>query len=124
MKVFKSLEDVDAAALPPPLHEVCRGTLAALIDAYAEHGQTYNWEDDGYVVLVEEGDADAEFEAECGYPLRDALFEGCVVEDGVFLTCVLHNNQFGISIVVPDAPWLDPDVRAKLQAECADGAQP
>lgn len=117
MKTFKSLEEVDAAGLPPPLHGACRGTLEALIGAYAEQGGTYRWEDDGYVVLVEAGDADADLRAECGYTLRDALFEGCVREEGVFLTCVLHNNQFGITLVVPDEPWLPADVRARLLEE-------
>ncbi len=119
MKTFKSLVEVDAAGLPPPLHRACRGTLEALIDAYAEVGAAYDPDDDGYVVLIDPEDTDATLEAECGYSLRDALFEGCIHEDGVFLTCVLHNNQFGISIVVPDAPWLAADVRARLVTEVA-----
>ena len=124
MKVFKSLEDVDGAGLPPPLAEACRETLAALIGAYAEHGDTYDPEDDGYVVLVEEGDEDGDLEAECGYGLGDAPFEGGIFEAGVFRTCVLHNNQFGISIVVPDAPWLPPEIRARLLDACDMGARP
>ena len=118
MKTFKSLAEVDTANLPPPLHQACRGTLEALVGAYAEVGAEYDPDDDGYVVLVEEGDTDADLERETGsYSLRTALFEGCVHENGVFLSCVLHNNQFGISIVVPDAPWLAADVRARLMAE-------
>jgi len=117
MKTFKSLAQVDEANLPPPLHQTCRSTLEALVGAYVEVGAEYDPEEDGYVVLVEEGDTDADLEAAFSYSLRTALFEGCIHENGVFLTCVLHNNQFGISIVVPDAPWLPVDVRARLMAE-------
>ena len=118
MKTFKSLAQVDEANLPPPLHQTCRSTLEALVGAYVEVGAEYDPEEDGYVVLVEKVDTDADLERETGsYSLRTALFEGCIHENGVFLTCVLHNNQFGISIVVPDAPWLPVDVRARLMAE-------
>jgi hypothetical protein len=47
--------------------------------------------------------------------LLDATLEGCVRVGTCFLTCVLFNNEYGISIVVPDAPWLDPAVRARLE---------
>jgi hypothetical protein len=29
----------------------------------------------------------------------------------------MFNNEFGVSIVIPDAPWLDPAVRARLEAD-------
>ena len=124
MKTFRSLEDVEAANLSPPVHGVVRSVVKNLIDAYAEYGETYDAESDGYTVLVEEGDTDAELEAEVGYNLREAVLEGGYREGGVFCTCVLHNNQYGVSFLVPDAPWLDRVVRAKLEAECGEGASP
>lgn len=124
MKIFKSVDDVEAAGLSPPVRAVARRVVGAFIDALAEYGETYDPEDDGYVIVVEEGDTDADLEAEVGYNLRDALFEGCHRENGIYCTCVLHNNQYGVSFLVPDASWLDPALRAKLAEECADGAQP
>ena len=118
MKVFKSLEDVETAGLSPPLHEVVLRVVQGLIHAYSEFGDVYDPADDGYVILIEEGDSDADVAALVGYSLRDALFEGGFLEDECFLTCTLHNNQFGISWIVPDAPWLDPAIRVRLMAEC------
>lgn len=120
MKEFRSIEDVDRANLPEGLREAVRGTLTTLIDAYAEVGERYDPDADGHTVLVERGDTDEVVRAAIGgYTLRDAPLEGAVHEERLqcFLTCVLFNNQYGISIVVPDAPWLDPEVRARLMGE-------
>jgi hypothetical protein len=123
MKVLKSLADVAAAGLPPPVHRAAHGVLKSFIEALAEHGVEYDPEDDGYVIVVEGGD-EAEVAAEVGYPLSEALLEGGSYEDGCFVTCTLHNNQFGISWVVVDSPTLDPTVRARLVAECGEGVRP
>lgn len=120
MKEFRSTEDVDRAHLPEGLREAVCGTLTTLIDAYAEIGERYNPEVDGHTVLIEEGDSDESIRAAMGgYTLLDAPLEGVVhdKERQCFITCVLFNNQFGISIVVPDAAWLDPKIRARLVAE-------
>ena len=123
MHVLKSLEDIESTGLSPPVREAAHGVLKALIDAYEEHGYTYDPEDDGYVVVVEGGD-EAEAAAEVGYALTEAVFEGGFHERGCFITCTLHNNQFGISWVIVDSPRLDPAVRARLVAECGEGASP
>ena len=106
MKEFRSIEDVDRANLPEGLREAVRGTLTTLIDAYAEVGERYDPDADGHTVLVERGDTDEVVRAAIGgYTLRDAPLEARARgEAQCFLTCVLFNNQYGISIVVPDAP--------------------
>ena len=64
------------------------------------------------------------------YDLRITLKQGGVAGDEVAsyfgmrkisigpdakgLTRMLLNNQFGISVVIPNAPWLDPAIRARL----------
>lgn len=132
MKILKSLEDVEAAGLSPPIREVAEHVVRNLIAAYAEYGETYNADDYGYTVVIEEGDTEDDVRRLTGggtefppvltgaYGLRDALFEGVVYEGGCFLTCTLHNNEYGISWIVPDAPWLDSELRAKLADECGD----
>lgn len=117
MKVFKSVEDVEGAGLSPPVHDVVHRVVKGFIDALAEYGQVYDPEDDGYTLLIEGGD-DAEVAAEIGYPIGDALFEGVTHEDGAFVGCVLHNNQFGFSLIFIDSPLLDPVLRARLVEEC------
>lgn len=117
MKIFKSLEDVDAAGLSPPLDAVVRRVVKGFIDALAEYGQTYAPEDDGWTLLIEGGDED-EVAREIGYPIAEALFEGVFREDGCLISVVLHNNQFGFSLIFVDSPRLDAQLRAKLLAEC------
>ncbi len=118
MKTFKSLEDVERARLPDEVACVVRGTLECLVGAYAERGERYDPEEDGHTVLIEPGDTDDAVRAAIGgSTLLDAPFEGVARERGCFVTCVLLNNQFGISIVIPDAPWLDAAVRARLMSD-------
>ena len=122
MKVLKSLEEIEAAGLSPPVRDAAHGVLKNLIDAYAQHGEVYDPLDDGYVIVIEGGESDAEVEAEVGYNLREALFEGGSHENGCFVTATLHNNQFGISWVVVDSPKLDAKIRARLVEECGEAA--
>jgi hypothetical protein len=118
MKEFRSIEDVDAAGLAEDVSVVVRGTLECIVGTCAEAGGKYDPTKDGYTVLVEAGDADDVIRAAIGgHTLRDAVFEGVTYSRGHFVTCVLFNNQFGVSIVVPDAPWLDPVVRERLMRE-------
>lgn len=117
MKIFKSLEDVDAAGLPPPVHRVARRVVGDFIDALASYGEEYSPEDDGYTLLIEGGD-EAEVGTVIGYPLVEATFEGVSRDGDCFVGCVLHNNQFGYSLVFVDSPRLDAALRARLIEEC------
>ncbi|MFW5858128.1 MAG: hypothetical protein ACOCX4_09635 [Planctomycetota bacterium] len=120
MRVFDSLEAVDAAqGLPENVRRVARRILSNLVDALAEHGEAYDPAVYGATVVVERGDTDADAVRVLGYPLTAAVLEGATLEDGCFVTCTLHDNEFGYSIVVPDADWLDPALREKLLAELA-----
>jgi hypothetical protein len=123
MKVLKSIQEVEAAGLSPPVRDVVHRVVQGFINALAKYGGTYVPEDDGYTILIEGGD-EAEVAVEIGYPLADALFEGVYREEGCFVGCVLHNNQFGYSLVFVDSPRLDPAICARLVAECDAGASP
>lgn len=74
MKTFRSLEEVESAGLSPSVHAAVHGDLKNLIDAYAEHGEVYDPEDDRCVIVIQ-GDESDEVEAEVGYSLREALIE-------------------------------------------------
>lgn len=118
MKTFKSLEEVESAGLPPGLRAVVRRVVGDILDAHAPYGG-YDPESCGPIVLLEEGDVDAALTAALGYHPRDVLVEGCVREGGAFAFCHLHNNEYGVTFIAEDAPWLDPALRARLEAECA-----
>jgi hypothetical protein len=121
MRVFKSIEDVESAGLPPPAHALVHRVVKNFIDALAAYGQDYDPDDDGYTLLIEGGD-EGEVAAEIGYPLAEALFEGVTREGGFYVGCILHNNQFGYSLIIEDSKKLDPAVRAKLVDEYDAGA--
>ena len=122
MKVLKSLEEIESAGLSPEVRDAAHVVLKNLIDAYAQHGEVYDPADDGYVIVIEGGESDSEIEAEVGYNLREALYEGGSVENGCFVTATLHNNQYGISWIVVDSPTLDPEIRLRLVEECGEAA--
>ena len=118
MKTFLTLEDIEHARLPGNVIPVVHDLLANLIAEHTEHGYTFNPDEDGHIVLIEEGDTDeAVREAIGGRTLLDVVLEGCTLDRGFFIAVVLFNNQFGVSVVIEDAPWLDPAVRTRLMLD-------
>ncbi len=119
LSTFRSLEEAREARLPPHLEKIVADCLQNLMDAY---GDDYDPEDCGYVVLYTRETTDEDALELFGRTWADALLEGASYdeESRCFLTCVLTNNQFGYTIVVPDAEWLDPAFRAKLADELVD----
>ena len=111
------MEDVESAGLPPALRPVVERVVRGVLDGYAPYGG-YDPDISGPILLVEDGDEE-NIREEVGYPLVEATFEDVSLEDGVFVGVTLHSNEWGVSWMVPDAPWLDPAVRAKLLAECS-----
>ena len=49
----------------------------------------------------------------------EGLYEGVTYDDAsrCYLTCVIYNNEEGVTIVVPDEPDLDPVFREVLEAD-------
>jgi hypothetical protein len=121
MEEIRSFDDLGRAHLPPDAAGAARESLATLLASFAEAGMRYDPAVDGHIAVLEAADTDDTVRASLGYPLRDAVFEGVSRERGCFAAVVLHNNEFGITIVVPDAPWLDPALRERLSGELGEG---
>ena len=119
MQMFTSILQVQRARLPPEIRKVVFRTVLALIEAYKE----YDPGDDGYVVLVDQTTTDAHATELIGAPWTEASLEGVTydAEAQCFETCVLFNNHFGITVIVPDRSWLDATFRAKLREEMGGG---
>ena len=115
---FKSFIEVEAARLPSPLDALVQRLLTQLQNAYSSAGYEYRPEDDGYIVLLEDNDTVSETAPHYGYTLLDVAFEDVRFADGCFICYALHNNQFGITWVIPDASWLDKRLRTRLLQEC------
>lgn len=116
MQFFHSLEAATRSGLPPNLHHTVLRAMTTLVEISTWPGKTYSPDDDGQVVLIEPSDTEEAQRTAFGYPLKDAPFEGVFRDQDYYVAVLLANNQFGWSIVVPDEPWLCPDLRAWLEA--------
>jgi hypothetical protein len=112
MLTFKSPEDL--AELPPddPAYHVVRELIKELITAYTWEGHPYNPDWYGYTILIQEGDADRTLdELWDGCTLLNIPWEGITLRDGFFVAIYLANNEYGLCFVIPDAPWVDGELR-------------
>lgn len=116
MKTFKSRADVARACLPDDLHTLIAGAVEALLHAYARGNPPYDPKHAGYVVLIEPGD-DGAVLAEIGLPysLAQAPWEGVERAGRYFYAIYLANNEFGLGVFIPDAPWLSAESRHNLE---------
>jgi hypothetical protein len=112
MKAFKSIPDVEQFR-DHPLHATVESLVATVIDEYPD----YRSEDDGYLVLIEPVDAARVLDdLDMPWRLSDVPFEAVTMVDGLFHAVYIPNNQFALSILVPDEEWLPEDVRRHLEA--------
>jgi hypothetical protein len=115
MRVFRSLEEVRAAeGLEPGWRLALERVMGDLTSAYADAGLAYDPDSEGPVVLAEQRDTDEDWRNLMGCALSTAPFEGATIEHGCFVAVVLANNEYGYTIIVPDAPWLAPESLARL----------
>lgn len=116
MQTFKTLTDVQEANLTPANKEVVTRCVQGLMDAY---GPDFDADLVGGVVLMDQTTTDSHALELFGRTWREALYEGVTYHEPsrCYLTCVLYNNEEGVTIVVPDAPWLDPALRKRLEAD-------
>jgi hypothetical protein len=112
MKTFKSTSDLEQLR-HHPLHD----TIESLFLPVIAEQTVYRPEDDGYLVLVEPGDVDRILaDLDMPWRLSEVPFEGVTMVDGCFHAVYIPNNQFALSILVPDEDWLPDDVRRHLEA--------
>jgi hypothetical protein len=116
MKTFKSIPDVEQLrnhGAYAPLHATVKELVSTMIADYPE----YVPEDDGYLVLIEPQDtARVLDDLDMPWRLSEVPFEAVTVFDGLFHAVYLPNNQFALSLLVPNEEWLPEDVRRHLEA--------
>ena len=112
MKTFKSIPDVKQV-LGTPVHSTVRELVVPVIAATPN----YRPEDDGYLVLIEPQDtARVLDDLDMPWRLSEVPFEAITMANDCFHAVYLPNNQFALSILVPDEDWLPEDVRRHLKA--------
>ena len=116
MITFKSTEDLNKLPPDDPAYETVRELIYQLITAYSPPGRAYDAEDDGYVILIEEGDANRTLdELWDGCTLLNIPWEGITLRDGFFLAIYLANNEYGLTFVIPDADWVTGELRELIE---------
>lgn len=113
MLTFKSSADVRQLDPTHPALPVVAELVRVLISAYTAPGETYNADDYGYVVLVEEGEQDLPLTAigRGEYRLATIPWEGITREGDHYVAVVLCNDDYGLVFVIPDADWLGAELR-------------
>jgi hypothetical protein len=110
MKIFSSLASLDqirGSPLGPMLREIVIRMLGHF---------EYNPEDDGFVVLIEPGDvARVLTDLSLPYHLHEVPFEAVHMQEGHYCGIYLANNQFAITFLIPDADWVQGELRQHLE---------
>ena len=115
MLTFKTIHDIYEAELSPSVRNIVLWCVKNLIDAY---GSDYDADDIGGVVLLNRDTTDDDAYELFGRTWCEGLYEGVTYDDvsRCYLTCVLFNNEEGVTIVVPDDQYLDSVFRGVLEA--------
>ena len=113
---FKSVTDLNQLSPQDPAYEVIKEQIHYLIEAYDPPDRTYDPEADGWIVLIEEGDVDRQLNEiwPDGYKLVDVPWEGATMNGDFINAIFLANNDFGISFIIPDKPYVNGKLRETL----------
>jgi hypothetical protein len=111
---FKCLADLGQLPEGHTARSVIKELIELLIDDFPE--QPYNADDYGYLVLVEPGDTDREL-LDLGMPWRlaEIPWEGASLWDHHFYAVYLGTDDYGVGFVIPDAPWVNGELRQVLE---------
>ena len=113
---FKSHADLEKLDSNDAAYPVIKELVELLIDDFTLDGQPYNADDYGYLVLVEPGDTDRVLD-DLGMPWRliDIPWEGASMRHGFIYAVYLGTDDYGMGFVIPDAPWINGELRQILE---------
>ena len=116
MITFESTEDLNKLPPDDPAYATVKELVDQLITAYIPPGRAYDAEDDGYVILIKEGDADRTLdELWDGATLLNTPWEGIMLQGDLFIAIYLANNEYGLTFVIPDADWVTGELREFIE---------
>ena len=115
MILIRSPADLDKAKVPTHLAQF----ITKLITSITTPPAHFISEDDGHIVLITPRDTDVKLCQKLGRRWSESLFEGMSYDQDshCYVAVILHNNQFSISIVVPDEPWLDIAIKKRIHQQ-------
>lgn len=116
MIIFKTQEDLLKLNRNNPAYPIIEELVQRLIVDFVKDGNRYIPEDHGYIVLIEEQDKDRPLtEIWDDWTLLDIPWEGITLIDGFFQGVFLANNEFGIVFIIPNAEWVDGQLREIIE---------
>jgi hypothetical protein len=116
MITFKSPEDLNKLSPDDPSYPTVKELIEQLISAYTTPDHPYDAEDYGYIILVEPEDAQRELdELWDGCTLLSIPWEGIFLRNGFYIGIWLANNEYGLTFVIPDADWVDGELREFIE---------
>ena len=116
MLTFKSPEDISKLSPDDPAFPVVRELIQDLIEAYTWEGHPYNPDWYGYTILIQEGDADRTLdELWDGCTLLNIPWEGITKQGDFFIAIYLANNEYVLCFVIPDADWVNGELREMIE---------
>lgn len=111
---FKSAQDLQQLSPDDPSYPVVADLVQRLIVDPEVEG--YDPEADGWVILVEPGDTDRVLtELWDDRRLIDIPWEGITKDGNHYIAVFLGNNQFGLAFLIPDAHWVNGDLRRVIE---------
>lgn len=111
---FKSHADLSKLQFDDPAYPVMKELVEQLIEAYTAPGCTYDAEAYGYCVLLEQSDIDGTYDVPGIGNLLELLWEGAFKKGGFYVAIVLWNDDAGMTVTIPDAPWVKGKLRELL----------
>ena len=116
MITFKSTEDLSKLSPNDPAYPIIKELVDQLISAFTNPGETYDYEAYGYVILIEEGDVDRELnEIYDGCTLLNIPWEGIALRGSYLVAITIFNDDYGLCVVIPDAPWVNGELRELIE---------
>jgi hypothetical protein len=116
MKQFQSATDLQQLPPDDPTFPIVADLVQRLIVNYEADGFTYDPDADGWIVLIEEGDTERILdEIWDDWTLLDVPWEGITREGDFFIAVFLANNEFGLVFVIPDADWVNGQLRDVIE---------
>ena len=117
MITFKSHSDLKKLNVDDPAYPVMKELIQLLIDDFTTPDHPYSPDDSGYLVLIEPGDTDRVLDdIDMPWRLAEVPFEGASMRDGFIYAVYLGTDEWGMGILVPDAKWIDGELREVLES--------
>ena len=99
---FKSMEDLNKLNPSDAAYPVIKELLENLIGVYTEVGETYNWRDYGWIILIDQKEELDSPLTEIDWPedrLATIPWEGITLEGGHHVAVVICNEDAGMVFV-------------------------